>query len=370
MMAPREPREPPKPSPESDRDGRQDDLSEGLGDDPRSPASEEERRRLLAQRERAAYRRVRRERGERRRPRRTKLRRPKLPRLRRPRLGRREREPAKAQAQGPEQAPATAEAPAPRRPRPSVADLRRASAGGLQATAERAGPAAGGMLRGAGRLLAWVAALILRLFALGERALGWVLGRLASLEGGAVGFLDRHATPERVLVAVTIAAAACLALAQFEPYRGVDVGRPDYADVSTVAPPPQTGVADAGSAHAYVLLPLAAVAAAIAMLALVRRRWRLARLIAAAGAIGIIVSLAIDLPKGLEAGTAGVAFAGSKATMKEGFYVQLAASATLVGCGLLLGPYLRSAERPARRRSSQRRPRARGGAPSIARGGA
>ena len=366
MMAPREPREPQNRA----RNGRQDEPSEEPGGGPREPADERERRRLLAQRERAAYRRTRRERGTRR----PKLRRPKLPRLRRPRLRRRERErqPAQAEAQGPAQAPATAEAPAQRRPRPrpSAAGLRRASAGGLRATAERAGPAAGGILHGAGRLVAWVLSLILRLFALGERALGWAIGRGAALEGGTVGFLERRATPERVLVAVTIAAATCLALAQFEPYRGVDVGRPDYAGVSTVAPPPQTEISDTGSAHAYLLLPLAAVAAAIAVLALVGRRWRLARLVAAAGAIGIVVSLAIDLPKGLEAGTAGVAFAGSKATMKEGFYVQLAASATLVACGLLLGPYLRSAEGPARGRSPRRRAGARRAAPSIARGGA
>jgi hypothetical protein len=246
--------------------------------------------------------------------------------------------------------------------------MRRASASGLRATAERSGPAAKSAAGGLGRGVAWVAALVLRVFAVGERMLSRIFATAAAATARTVGFLERHATPERVLLGVIAAAAACLVVSQFVAYRGVDVGRPDYAEVSSVAPPPQTALSDAGEAHAYVLVPLAALAVVFAMLAVARRRWRLGRLVAAIGVAGLLISLAIDLPKGLDAGTPGVAFAGAKATMKEGFYVQLASSAVLLVCGLLLSRYVRGAHVTAHSRAAERRPRP-GRAPSVARGG-
>ena len=87
----------------------------------------------------------------------------------------------------------------------------------------------------------------------------------------------------------------------------------------------------AGDAHAYVLLPLAAIAVVIALMAIISRRWQLGRLVSVIGLAGIAISLAIDLPKGLDAGTAGNAFAGAKATLTNGFYAQLAASAFFPG---------------------------------------
>jgi hypothetical protein len=336
MTPPREPRRGRK----SRREAQRDELSERLGS---TSGSEREERRRLVEQEREAYRETR---GRRRKPPRARLR---LPRLRRPKLRR----------------------PKLSRPRPkrSLAAMRKASVSGLRATVERAGPATGSALGALGRGAARVAALLLRLFALGERLLSWILAAGAAATARTVGFLDRHATPERVLLAVIGGAAGCLAVSQFVAYRGVDIGRPDYSEVSAVAPPPQTAVADAGEAHAYVLVPLAVLAMAIAVLIVVSRRWQLGRLVAAVGLVGILISLAIDLPKGLDAGTAGVAFAGAKATMKEGFYVQLAASAALVVCGLLLGRYVRGARSTAPKRTPERRPRPRR-APSVAGGGA
>jgi hypothetical protein len=149
------------------------------------------------------------------------------------------------------------------------------------------------------------------------------------------------------------------------------VGTPDYTTVSTVAPPPQVDRVHAGAAHAYVLIPLAAIAVLIALAALLTGRWRLGRLVSLIGVIGIAISLAIDLPKGLDAGTAGAAFEGAKATLTDGFYAQLAASAALVLCGWLLGFNLRREPRPLRRPRPRRgrglRPRR---APSVAGGGA
>ena len=99
-----------------------------------------------------------------------------------------------------------------------------------------------------------------------------------------------------------------------------------------------------------MLLPLALAAVVIAVVALVTRRWRLARLVSVIGLLGIAVSLAIDLPKGLDDGTAGSAFEGANATLTEGFYAQLAASAAMVLCGWMLSLNLRRGAGAAQRR--------------------
>lgn len=226
----------------------------------------------------------------------------------------------------------------------------------------RAGGALVAALRGLG-------VIVFRLLASIEAALTRLVSTVVALSGRAVGFIGRYVTPERALVAVIGAAAICLAISQFVTYRGVQVGRPGYTGLTSVAPPPQTDRIDAGAAHAYLLIPLAVVAVAIAVIALTTGRWRLGRLVSLAGAIGIAISLLIDLPKGLDSGTAGVAFAGAEATLTEGFYVQVVASATLVVCGLLLGLHIRRAVGAERDPKPLRRPRARQ-APSVAGGGA
>jgi hypothetical protein len=212
---------------------------------------------------------------------------------------------------------------------------------------------------------------VLRLAALLERAIVALVRTLVGSGRRSLAVAQRVATPERVLVMVTVAAAACLVVSQFVAYRGVEVGEPQYSSVSSIAPPPQTDRVDAGAAHAYVLIPLAAIAVAVAVIALARRRRRLGRMVALVGLIGVAISLAIDLPKGLDAGTAGLAFAGAKATLTEGFYAQLSASAVLVLCGVALGTSLRPgagfAPSRARRGRGRTRPRH---APSVAGGGA
>jgi hypothetical protein len=227
------------------------------------------------------------------------------------------------------------------------------------------------MLGTIGMALAWLLAWPLRLAALLVRLISGLFAQARSVGGRSMVLAERYVTPERVLVVVIAAAAACLAYSQFVDYRGVEVGQPQYSQVSTIAPPPQTDQVHAGAAHAYVLVPLAAIALAIAVVALVSGRWRLGRLVSAIGLIGIVISLAIDLPKGLDAGTAGIAFAGAKATLTDGFYAQLAASAVLVLCGWVLSINLRQragvVTRSRRARRRRLRPRR---APSVAGGGA
>jgi hypothetical protein len=251
-----------------------------------------------------------------------------------------------------------------------LAGLRSASTRGARATAEQVTPGIGRAGSRLGAFLGWLVAWPLRLAALLERLARSLLSVLAALGSGTLAFAERHLTPERVLVLVTTGAAACLIGSQFTAYRGVEVGQPQYSSVSAVAPAPQTDRIDAGAAHAYILIPLAVIAVVIAVVALVTGRWRLTRLISLIGLAGIAVSLAIDLPKGLDAGTAGVAFAGAKATLTDGFYVQLAASAVLVLCGWVLGTNLRQRDAtPTRRRAPRSEPRPHGTA-SVAGGGA
>ena len=191
--------------------------------------------------------------------------------------------------------------------------------------------------------------LVLRFAALIERALmPRLVDAIVDAYDIALEVGERWLTPERALVGVIVVAAACLGVSQFVAYRGVEVGQPHYSAVSSIAPAPQTDRIDAGAAHAYVL------AAARAARDRDRRGGAGHRALAPGPAgrrcsalLGIAVSLAIDLPKGLDAGTAGTAFEGANATLAEGFYAQIFASAALVLCGWVLSA------RPAAKRRAQ-----------------
>lgn len=256
-----------------------------------------------------------------------------------------------------------------RRARPGLGGLRSASTSGARATVRQIGPGIGRLLGSVGGAFGWLIARLLRLAALVERTLLASFDTIAEYGERTLALAQRRATPERVLVVVIGAAAGCLVYSQFVTYRGVEVGQPQYSEVSAIAPAPQTDPIDAGAAHAYVLIPLAALALAIALAALLTGRWRLARLVSVIGLLGVAISLTIDLPQGLDAGTAGTAFAGANATLTEGFYAQLAASAVLALCGWVLAANLRpgidTAERRRGLRRRQPRPRR---APSVAGG--
>ena len=138
---------------------------------------------------------------------------------------------------------------------------------------------------------------------------------------------EREVTPLRAALVVAAATAVALALSQFADYRTIAIGTADYAGVDTVAPAPEVDEASAGSAHAWVGLPLAlaAIAAVAACAAGYRRAaWWLAPI----GLITIAVSLIVDAPKGLDEGSAAIAYEGASASLLGGFWVQLA-------CGVL-----------------------------------
>lgn len=162
-------------------------------------------------------------------------------------------------------------------------------------------------------------------------------------------FAERHFTPARAVALVAIAGAVALGVSQWADYRSISVGSDAYSGgVEAIAPAPDITVDRAGDAHSWVMVPLA-VAALLLVLVSLAGRAKLARGLIAVGAAAIVISIVVDAPKGLDEGTAAVAYQGAEARLLEGFWVQIAAGAVLIACGVLLPLYLKSA--PARERT-------------------
>jgi hypothetical protein len=165
---------------------------------------------------------------------------------------------------------------------------------------------------------------------------------VSSLLRSALRWGQVHVTPARAALIVAAGAAVALAASQFVDYRGVSVGSPAYEGVEAVAPAPEVdrGREQTGSAHAWVMLPIAAAALLVIVLA-VRGRWRLARLLIPLGVIVIAIGIVVDVPQGLDEGNAATAYEGAEAVLLEGFWAQLAAGAVLIVSGPLLAARLR-----------------------------
>jgi hypothetical protein len=201
------------------------------------------------------------------------------------------------------------------------------------------------------RLLAAVPLLVL---AAAQVAIGWIATRGLDAALVSAEVVRRVVTPLRAAAFVGAAAAVALGASQFADYRGVAVDASAYAgELGATAPVPITDKESAGSAHLWILLPLAAVALCLVLVAY--RRPRLAPAVAICGVLGIAVAIAIDLPQGLDSGRAGIAFSGSEARLLEGFWAEVSASATLVLSGALLALYSRgvTGERRAPRRGAR-----------------
>ena len=199
---------------------------------------------------------------------------------------------------------------------------------------------------------------------LAQAAWGWLVPRARTGTGSALAVLERVVTPLRTAAVVGGAAAIALGASQFLNYHGVAVDAPDYAgSIGTVAPAPIVNKETAGDAHLWILLPIAALALVLvvgAYLGARRGRTGLAGAVAACGVIGVAVTLAIDLPQGLETGRASLEFTGTEARLLEGFWAQLSSSAVLILCGGLLALYSRGVRRERRRLSRARDARRRG----------
>jgi hypothetical protein len=175
-------------------------------------------------------------------------------------------------------------------------------------------------------------------------------------------------TPARGLAVVALVATIALAGSQFADYRAVEVGAPGYRHVADATPAPQIDRRSPRSAHGDWVLVIAGAAALVFAVA-VTRNWRMARLLIFLGAGVIAISLAVDAPRGLREGTAGITYEGAEAVLLGGFWAQLAAGVTLVVVGPVLALQLRD-ERDARPARRSRRPRrARGRASATSPGG-
>ena len=207
---------------------------------------------------------------------------------------------------------------------------------GLRAVLGRIAPP---ISRGLIALVQIPVALVVKLQEMGARAGGWVVRRARALASGLAGSLARTVTPVRTVALVCLVAAVTLGVSQFMDYRGVAVGADLYqGDVASVAQAPLRDVETAGSAHLYALLPIAAAAIVLTAM-IVLGRPELWRWLFGLGLLALLVTLAIDLPTGLEAGTSGSAYASSDVEMLDGFWIQLCSAAIIALSGYLLGRY-------------------------------
>jgi hypothetical protein len=238
-----------------------------------------------------------------------------------------------------------------------------------RAEARRLGP----VFAPIGRFASWVAPLItgallfvIKLFAavvallaeLGAVAARWLAEHTRTFVAATRRAVDRHVTPRSTVAFVGLASAVGLGVSQFFDYHGVAVDAPNYAgEVGATANVPIVATETAGSAHLWVLIPIAAVAVVL-IVATYRGQARLAPAVSLCGLLGLAVALAIDLPQGLDAGRAGLAFSGSDAVLLQGFWAEVSCSAVLILCGGLLAHYSRGVT-PARRGGARRAARRR-----------
>jgi hypothetical protein len=150
-----------------------------------------------------------------------------------------------------------------------------------------------------------------------------------------------HIRPAHGVLAVGAAAAVALGASQFLDYRGTSVGTDAYSGVRDVAPAPEIDRAEAGSAHGWVMIPIALAALGL-LTASVLGRWRAPRLLLPLGIAVVAISLIVDAPKGLDEGSAALSYESAQSELLAGFWAQLVAGATLA----LIGPMLSSYRRP------------------------
>jgi hypothetical protein len=199
------------------------------------------------------------------------------------------------------------------------------------------------------------AALIALLLGLAQATLRWLRERLATAAAVTSSLLTAHVKPAGTVAVVAAAAAVALGVSLVFDYAGVAVSASDYAgEVGATAPVPLTDLQRAGDAHLWLLLPVA-IGALVLTWETYRGRWRFGRIVGLLGLVGVLVSLAIDLPQGLDAGGAGTSYSDTEAELIDGFWAQLSASAVLVFTGPLLGSYVRRASGFGGERSLERR---------------
>lgn len=187
----------------------------------------------------------------------------------------------------------------------------------------------------------------------GLAALAVLLSRALAAIGRLLLGLDRVITARRAFTAVALCAAAALIASQFIDFRAVEIGQPDYVPVQEITGAPRTEVKTPIDTHSFALVLAGILAFAAAALSAVSTRRVLAGALVFAGGLTLAVTLAIDMPTGLDADDAQLAYAGAKAVLLSGFWLELTAGAVLLisGVALALQP---PAPKPARSAKARR----------------
>jgi hypothetical protein len=130
-----------------------------------------------------------------------------------------------------------------------------------------------------------IAALIAIVLEVGQHAVRWVGAVLLSAALIMVEATRAHVNPRSTVAFVGVCAAVGLGVSQFFDYHGVVVDAPGYAGkLGAEVPAPITDRETAGSAHLWILLPVAALAAILTVAAF-RGRPRLASGVAVCGLV-------------------------------------------------------------------------------------
>ena len=174
------------------------------------------------------------------------------------------------------------------------------------------------------------------LIAAGLVLLAGFVSKLLAGAGRVLLALDRAVTPRRAFTVVALVAAGLLIASQFMDFRAIEIGQPGYVQVQDVTSAPRTEVKSPIDTHSLVLVICGALAFAAAALSVFSRRRILAGGLVFAGGLTLAVALAIDLPVGLDIENAELSYAGVKAVLLGGFWLELAAGGVLLISGLAL----------------------------------
>jgi hypothetical protein len=181
----------------------------------------------------------------------------------------------------------------------------------------------------------------------GVKVLGRLIGRAVALTGRFAVALDRVVTPHRALLLVAALAAVLLGVSQYKGLGAIEIGQAGYAGIEDLARAPAIDRTTPAGVHTQILVPIAAIAfAAVVVIALgsigsfagrfVRWRRLASMVLVVIGLLTLAVTLLIDLPDATDTSKAALAYAGVKAILLSGFWLQLAAGAALTVSGLAL----------------------------------
>ena len=173
---------------------------------------------------------------------------------------------------------------------------------------------------------------------------------LAALGRGVLA-VERIVTPRWGLILVGAVAAVLLGVSQFKGLGAIEIGQAGYAGIEDLARAPATDKTTPAGVHTRILVPIAALTLlAVVVIALgsvgayARRFARFRRfasmVLVAVGLLTLAVALLVDLPDATDTSDAAALYVGAEARLLAGFWLELAAGATLVvaGLGLLFEP--------------------------------